>query len=165
MALGPPRGFRQREPSPVDPAQDGAGRTLTDRALTDAKRLGPIWLRLIAWGVISEDDANLLAGTATSLATTFYSDAGAKYVLSLGLSQMVDATRNAPKAAQKERDAAAAYLWDHVRQDGNLDTLDERVVTALTTGTPFDADTVRRALASLKESGDYDRIIKEAREE
>jgi hypothetical protein len=144
----------------------GGSQYLVSGALNKGKRLGAVWLRLIAWGVITEDEARLLAGTATSHGTTFYSDAGATFVLSFALGQMVDALRNAPKAAQKERDAAASYLRVLVRQDGNLDTLDERVVTALTTGgAPYDAETVRRALASLKESGDYDRIIREARGE
>jgi hypothetical protein len=64
-------------------------------ALNRGKRLGPIWLRLIAWGVISEEDARFLAGAspATHPDLTFYDDNGAKLYLEIALGNQVDAVR------------------------------------------------------------------------
>jgi hypothetical protein len=134
-------------------------------ALNAGKRLGPVWCRLIAWGVISEENARLLAGWSVRTPVgdlTFYDDAGARFVLTHALGLLIEEARK----PTPEEHAAASFLRVLAGQDGNPDTLDERVVTALTTdGAPFDADTVRLALARLREGGEYDRIIRGADEE
>jgi hypothetical protein len=74
-------------------------------------------------------------------------------------------TKAGPRAEQKLRGAVASSLHVHVRKDGDLGTLDDRVTADLTTETPLRYDEVLRALDALKASGDYDRIVREARGE
>src|SRR5262245_22701745 len=107
-----------------------------DRVLTQDKRLGAVWLRLIAWGVISEEDALLLASAATSGGTTFSSNAGAKFCLAHALSCQVEATRReAGKAGkrelQKRNGAVAAFLRLGARNGLAGDALEEYVTAEL----------------------------------
>jgi hypothetical protein len=129
--------------------------------LNETKRLGPIWQRLISWGVISEDDARLLAGASpASLPNlTFYSDSGAKSYLRFGLGEQVKAVR---KETQKRAGAAAAFLRLHAKSVTDLDELDARVIASLTKEAGMDPAAVRRDLDKLRRDGHYDCIVKEA---
>jgi hypothetical protein len=76
------------------------------RVLNRGKKLGSIWRRLIAWRVISEADALLLANDAPpgKPDATFYSDSGARLYLSVALGRQVDAVRKQGKQDWQRED-------------------------------------------------------------
>ena len=76
------------------------------RVLNRGKKLGSIWRRLIAWRVISEADALLLANDAPpgKPDATFYSDSGARLYLSVALGRQVNAVRKQGKQDWQRED-------------------------------------------------------------
>jgi hypothetical protein len=141
--------------------RDGAMTSCIAEVLKADKRLGPIWRRLIAWGVISEEEARLLAASATRRGTTFYDDRGARFVLGLALGQLIEATA---RGRQKEPGPVAHFLGEFART-GDPRTLDSRLIAFLEAEAHMDPATVRRDLDALRKSGDYERIVKDARAE
>jgi hypothetical protein len=148
--------WRQHEQRDRDPIQSGVA-----RALNAGKRLGPVWCRLIAWGIISEADARLLASQRTASGVTFYDDAGARFVVRFILTAHVQAVRKAEQADLE----TVAYALGHLARKGDRATLDDRVVAFLEREAHMKPAEVRRHLEALRESGDYERVIREADEE
>src|SRR5262245_26713467 len=63
------------------------------------KRFGAVWDRLLAWGVVSEEEAHLLASQPlgdTKTLKNLYGDVGACALLRLALGQMLDSLRREP---------------------------------------------------------------------
>jgi hypothetical protein len=88
--------WRKREERHLGPMSCGM-----NRAYNAGKRLGPIWQRLIALGVIAEEDARLIAEEPSLTGSTncpdFFGDFGAKFVLSLVLGEAANAARKRVK--------------------------------------------------------------------
>jgi hypothetical protein len=143
-------------------ASSGAFASGIGAALNELKRLGSVWCRLISWGVISEEDARLLAGGFPGEPYRFYDDAGAKFHLSCLLNGEVERRRREAGGDRERRlkgyVAAALKMAAEKAVD---ETLDSRVISFASDGLP--EDEVREHLAAFKASGDYDRIIAEAR--
>jgi hypothetical protein len=82
----------------------GSKKVFIDEVLQHAERLGFIWERLIAWGVISEADAHLLAsqplGNGAPVKNLFGDD-GACMMLSVALGNMVSGLRRQRSAPGK----------------------------------------------------------------
>src|SRR5262249_4291975 len=135
-------------------------------AFNKAKRLGSVWQRLIGWGVISEEDARLLASepsrTGSKTCPDFYSDTGARLVLSVALGNAVDEARRRTRAG-KLRFAVANFLEVCAKQDPNPGTLDARVTESMK-GSPYTRDEIRNVLTELRAGGEYGRIVSEAKQ-
>jgi hypothetical protein len=130
-----------------------------------SEQLGSIWERLISWGVISEEDARILASGDDR--HKFYSDSGARLVLSVALQGMVEATRkdaeNMKRTLPKKRGFIASMLRIKVKETGVDDGLDDRVLSSLLeTPGVVSMDEASEYLDWLKQEGHYDQIIKEA---
>jgi hypothetical protein len=137
------------------------------RALIHGKRLGPIWQRLIAWGVISEADAYFLATEPSRMGgefSDFFADSGAKFVLACALTNMLQASGQGQAQAKRLPGAVAAVLRLQAKEAADPDTLDDRVVAAMESS-PYSPEEIRRGLAELKAQGHYERIIAEAVDE
>jgi hypothetical protein len=125
------------------------------------KRPGPVWRRLIAWGVLSEDDARLLASDIprNSPAGFGFTDAWAKHVLSVFLGQRADELRE-KVAWPTELHAAVIHFVDMCFEAGPPELLDERVVKDLVDGgCPHTEAVIRAVIADLKASGQYQQAI------
>jgi hypothetical protein len=136
---------------------------VVDQLWSSTKRLGPVWERLITWGVIGEEDALLLAShSPESRPTFFYSDAGAKFILSILLQNEVERARKADenpgRRKQHIRDLVEAGLRLATRE--GVEDKDARIMKVL--GERLPPPEITLAIADLKASGDYDRIVAEA---
>jgi hypothetical protein len=146
--------------------RSGGGRAIAfNRDSNDYRFLGRIWRKLIAWGVISEENARLLAEGDRRNLLRFYCDAGARYVLSLALENMV-------QECQREKKRLRSYIASTLMLESKKaidDTLDSRVIAFVSTPAPgyemiaIPEPEARELLSALKESGHYARIIDDAK--
>jgi hypothetical protein len=140
---------------------------LIDSVWVHGKRLGPIWLRLISWGVISEEEALLLASQSprTSPGFNFFGDSGAKFCLSYALGKEVDAVReyalSKNEGATPLHGAVISFLCLAATDGGDPATRDDRLVKSLE-GSPYTPDEIREAIADLKTLGVYDDVVNKA---
>jgi hypothetical protein len=126
------------------------------------QRLGPVWQRLIAWGVISEDDARLLASDIpqNSPAGFGFTNVWAKLVLSVVLGHEVDKLRKKAAGPRGGLHAAVIDFMAICFEAGPPELLDERVVKDLVDGgCPYPEAAIRAAIADLKASGQYQQAI------
>jgi hypothetical protein len=92
-------------------------------------------------------------------------DHGAKIYLSLALGNQVEQVKRDRRQDRGLRGAVASFLRIYAKTTEDPGALDVEIVNYLASAANFDRSEVQQALADLRESGDYDRIVKEARKE
>jgi hypothetical protein len=139
---------------------EGPMQQLVNHVFNQGRRFGSVWERLIAWGVISEEDARLLASQEVgSGRRTLFDDAGAKICLELALSTQVEVVRQSKEKPNDRLHGALISFIVVCAGDGDLAQLDDRVVKSME-GSPFTPEQIRAALAELKELGYYDEAVR-----
>jgi hypothetical protein len=134
----------------------GPWATMIDGICKEGKRLGPVWERLISWGVIGEAEAHELASVTTSSGYNFYGDSGAKFYLATMFGEQLERLEKARRGRDEHLDRVGVTLAleQVAREDPDRATMDERACALLEGRIRMPRPIALRHLDELKASGD-----------